>query len=190
MLAFSYLWPCELAKSSNQCRFCHSGNFTSQMVQAQSWQDFEFPVQDIVDVVRYAVDEDPEVKILQMTAGSTFRPDTEIERYGTILKEIDRQVGLAKVGGGILFLTPPSDPTILDRLIDAGAGKLAFDMDVWDEKLFEKYCPGKAKYTTRQQHLDALLYIADKYGPNRACSVFVAGLEPVEVFARKFYVSY
>ncbi|HBT78000.1 MAG TPA: hypothetical protein DEB39_13990 [Planctomycetaceae bacterium] len=180
MLAFSYLWPCELAKSINQCRFCHSGNTTSQMVQAETWQDFDFSVRDIVDVVRYAVDEDPKAKILQMTAGSTFRPDAEINRYVAILADIERRVGLAKVDGGILFLTPPSDPTTLDRLIDAGAGRLAFDMDVWDETLFEKYCPGKAKYTTRRQHLDALLYVADKYGPNRAFSVFVAGLEPLD----------
>lgn len=180
MLAFSYLWPCELAKSINQCRFCHCGNFTSQMVQAKAWQDFEFPVQDIVDVVRFAVDEDPKVKILQMTAGSTFHPNEEVDRYVAILNEIERRIGLAKVGGGVFFLTPPSDLTKLDRLVDAGAGRLAFDMDVWDEKLFEKYCPGKAKFTTRQQHLDALLYVSEKYGPNRACSVLVAGLEPLD----------
>lgn len=180
MLAFSYLWPCELAKSIKQCRFCHCGNFTSQMVQANTWQDFEFPVQDIVDVVRYAVEEDPGAKILQLTAGSTFRPDEEIKRYAIILNEIQKQVGLEKVDGGILFLTPPKDPTILDQLIDAGAGRLAFDMDIWDENLFKKYCPGKAEYTMRKRHLDALLYIAEKYGPNRACSVLVAGLEPLE----------
>ena len=180
MLAFSYLWPCELAKSANQCRFCHCGNFTSQMVQAKTWQDFAFSPQDIAEVVRFAVDEAPRAKVLQMTAGSTFRPDTEIERYTEILQEIERQVGLSKVGGGILFLTPPSDPTRLDRLFDCGIGRTAFDMDIWDAALFEQYCPGKAKYTTRKQHLDALLYVAEKFGPNRACSVFVAGLEPVE----------
>ncbi len=180
MLAFAYLWPCELAKTNNQCRFCHSGNFTNQMVQAKTWQDFAYPVQDVVDVVRFAVDEDPRVKILQMTAGSTFDPDKEVEHYVTLLNEIERQVGLAKVDGGILFLTPPKNPKELDRLIDAGAGRLAFDMDIWDEKLFAQYCPGKATFTSRKQHLDALLYVAEKFGPNRACSVFVAGLEPVE----------
>jgi hypothetical protein len=180
MLAFSYLWACEIAKTNNECRFCHCGNFTSQMVRAKCWQDFEFPVQDVVDVVQFAVDNDPQTKILQMTAGSTFQPDAEIDRYVSILKEIERRVGLAKVNGGILFLTPPHKPALLDKLFDAGAGRLAFDLDIWDEKLFEKYCPGKAKYTTRKQHLAALFYAAEKYGPKRACSVFVAGLEPVE----------
>ena len=180
MLAFSYLWPCELAKTMNQCRFCHCGNFTSQMVQSQCWQDFEFPIEDIVDVVQFAVEEDPVVKILQLTAGSTFNPDAEIDRYVAILNGIDRRIGLGKVNGGILFLTPPTDPTLLDRLADAGAGRLVFDLDIWDETLFEKYCPGKAKNTTRKRHLDALLYVAEKHGPNRACSVFVAGLEPID----------
>ena len=180
MLAFPYLWPCELAKSIIPCRFCHSGNFTSQMVQSQCWQDFEYPVRDIVDVVQFAIEKDPGVKILQLTAGSTFAPDREIDRYVAILNEIDSRVGLEKVNGGILFLTPPSDPVHLNRLVDAGAGRLAFDLDIWDETLFAQYCPGKAKYAPHKQHLDALLFIADNYGPNRACSVFVAGLEPID----------
>lgn len=180
MLAFSYLWPCELAKSGNECRFCHCGNFTSQMVRNHLWKDFEFPVEDIVEVVQYAVETDPKARVLQMTAGSTRDPDAEIDRYTEILREIDRRVGLEKVGGGILFLTPPKNPGNLDRLFEAGIGRVAFDLDIWNETLFEQLCPGKARYTTQKQHLDALHYVAEKYGPNRACSVFVAGLEPIE----------
>ena len=42
--------------------------------------------------------------------------------------------------------------------------------------------PGKVKFTTRQRHVDALKYVAKEYGPNKACSTFVVGLEPVESF--------
>ena len=40
--------------------------------------------------------------------------------------------------------------------------------------------PGKMKYTGRKRHLDALEYIAAKYGKNTACSNFIVGLEPAE----------
>ena len=42
--------------------------------------------------------------------------------------------------------------------------------------------PGKVKFTTRQRHVDALKYVAKEYGPNKACSTFVVGLEPIESF--------
>ena len=178
MLAFSYLWPCSLAISGNPCRFCHAGNATLQAVEAKQWADFQQTPQDVAEVVKYAVETDPNVKILQLTAGSTLNADAEIERYVEILNAIDKAVGIEKIPP-IIFLTPPSDFKLLDKLFDAGVGKIACDMDIWSEEIFNEFCPGKAKYTSRQRHLDALLYIADKYGPNRACSVFVAGLEPI-----------
>lgn len=179
MLAFSYLWPCGLAISGLPCRFCHSGNATLQAVQENQWADFRQTPQEVAEIVQYAFEKGPQVKILQLTAGSTVDADEEIDRYVEILNAIDKTLGIAKIPP-IIFLTPPTDVKLLDKLFDAGVGKVACDMDIWDETLFNEFCPGKKKYTSRKRHLDALLYIANKYGPNRACSVFVAGLEPVE----------
>ncbi len=55
-------------------------------------------------------------------------------------------------------------------------------MEIWDEAIAQQICPGKAKLTGRQRHLDALLHIAGTRGPNKACSTFVVGLEPAESF--------
>lgn len=180
MLSFAYLWPCELAKSGNECRFCHAGNATARMVHSKSRIDFTFPPEDIVEVIRYAIETDPRTNVLQLTAGSSFDPDGELERYVNLLARLDKEIGISRIGEIVIFLTPPKDPKKLDRLYDAGVSRIACDLDIWDEFLFEKYCPGKAKFTTHKQHLDALLYASEKYGPNRACSVFVAGLEPLD----------
>ncbi|MDR1898346.1 MAG: radical SAM protein [Prevotellaceae bacterium] len=169
MLAFACLWLCDIAQSGRPCGFCHTGQLSAP----------EHTVSDMIEIIRYAVENDPQTKILQMTAGSTFSPETEIDRYVEILKAIDRETGLSKVPT-IIYLTPPSDMRRLDRLFDAGVDQIACDMDIWDEALFTKICPGKAQFTTRQRYLDALLYIAERFGRNRACCVFVAGLEPVE----------
>lgn len=40
--------------------------------------------------------------------------------------------------------------------------------------------PGKMRHTGRERHLKALEYIAAAYGPNKACSNFIVGLEPIE----------
>lgn len=171
MLAFSCMWRCEIAQSGNACGFCHTGSLTSP----------EHSLSEMMEVIRYAVDESPKTKVLQLTAGSTFNPEAEIDRYVEILQAIDKEIGIEKVPTTI-FLTPPSDVRQLDRLFEAGVSRIACDMDIWDERLFNKICPGKAKINTRQRYLDALYYIADNYGKNRACCVFVGGIEPVDSF--------
>ena len=50
----------------------------------------------------------------------------------------------------------------------------------WDEERARTITPGKIEFTTRKRHLDALQYIADTYGPNRAFSNFIIGIEPFE----------
>ena len=70
----------------------------------------------------------------------------------------------------------------LDALFNAGVDRIACDIEIWNEELFARICPGKSKWTGRQRCLDALLYVARKYGANRACSTFVVGLEPAEDF--------
>jgi hypothetical protein len=181
MLSFPYLWRCDIAISGHPCRFCHCGNGTRQAVEAKQWVDFDYTSDEVAEVVKYAVETNPQVKVLQLTAGSSLDADTEIDRYVKILNAIDKAVGIEKIPP-IIFLTPPKDVRLLDKLFDAGVGKVACDLDIWNETIFNEYCPGKTKYTSRKRHLDSLLYIAEKYGPNRACSVFVTGLEPLESF--------
>jgi len=167
MLSFACLWRCEITQSGNACGFCHTGNLAVP----------DHSLSEMMEIIRFAVQQSPKTKILQLTAGSTFNPESEIDRYVKILNAIDTAIGIEKVPT-IIYLTPPSDVKQLDRLFDAGVSQIACDMDIWDESLFQKICPGKAKITTRQRYLDALYYIADHYGPNRACCVFVASIEP------------
>ena len=168
-LTIACLWRCEITQSGNACEFCHTGNY---VYPYQS-------VSEMMEVVRYAVEESPKVKTLKLTAGSTYNPAGEIDRYVEILNGIDATVGLDKLPT-LIYLTPPSDLKNIDRLFDAGVSSIACDLDIWDEKLFNRICPGKAEITTRRRYLDALCYIADRYGKNRACCIFVAGIEPVE----------
>jgi hypothetical protein len=168
-LTIACLWRCEITQSGNACAFCHTGNY---VYPYQS-------VAEMMEVVRYAVEESPKVTSLKLTAGSTFNPESEIDRYVDILKAVDATIGLDKLST-LIYLTPPSDVKQIDRLFDAGVRHIACDLDIWDERLFHSICPGKATITTRQRYLDALYHIADRYGPNRACCIFVAGVEPAE----------
>ena len=51
-----------------------------------------------------------------------------------------------------------------------------------ESKFIYSYNPGKVKFTGKQRQLDCLDYIAQTYGPNKACSSFIVGVEPAESF--------
>jgi len=50
-------------------------------------------------------------------------------------------------------------------------------LELWDEKRAAGVTPGKIEFTTRERHLAALEYIAAKYGPGKAFSNFIIGIE-------------
>ena len=169
MLYIACLWRCELGTSGNPCGFCHTWNYAYP----------DHSLSEMMEVIRYAVEESPKVKILHLTSGSLLNSEDEIERYVKFLRAIDATVGIEKLPT-LIYLTPPSDLKLLDRLFDAGVSWISCNLDVWDERIFQKICPGKAQIITRQRYLDAMYYIADRYGPNRACCAFVAGIEPAD----------
>ena len=112
-----------------------------------------------------------------------MNPQAECRTVKILLDEINSTVGLEKVQGEILvYTTPPSDPTAVDQVFEAGADRVACSLEVWDEELAKLITPGKWKLTGRKRHLDCLQYISKEYGPNKACSSFVVGIEPAESF--------
>ena len=70
---------------------------------------------------------------------------------------------------------------VIDRYFDLGASRIACSLEVWDDRLSESITPGKRSFTTKERHLDALTYIADKYGPGKSFCNFIIGLEPFEM---------
>jgi len=183
VLSFPYLWPCEFAKAGLACKFCHCGNMTQLQAAAGTFQEFSFTPQDVADVVDYAVNHAKGVRYVQVTGGSTKDAGGECHKTAEMLGAIRDVADLPAVGGElIVYTTPPSRPSDVDRLFAAGADRIACDIEIWDEALAPQICPGKTRFTGRRRHLDTLLYVAQKYGPNKACSAFVVGLESAESF--------
>jgi hypothetical protein len=92
-------------------------------------------------------------------------------------------VGLNNIPGEVLvYTTPPANPEAVDQVFEAGASRIACSLEVWSEELGQTITPGKRKFSGSQRYLDCLKYIARKYGPNKACSSFVVGIEPVDSY--------
>ena len=181
VVSFPYLWPCQFAMGGQPCEFCYQGNMTWAMKQAgQPMPRIALP-DDVAEAVEYCVRNDG-VRDVQLTGGSEVDSARgEVPLVSKILAAIDRRVGLDNIPGEIyVYTSAPKDPTAVDALFEAGVDRVAYDLNVWDEAIFEKACPGISQHVGRQQQLRALEYAAQRHGPNKICSAFVIGLEPLE----------
>ena len=63
------------------------------------------------------------------------------------------------------------------RLRDAGVRIYHPNFEIWDKRLFELYCPGKARHIGRDEWIHRILDAADVFGPEGVIPNFVAGVE-------------
>jgi len=181
VVSFPYLWPCQFALGGQPCQFCYQGNMTLTMKQAgQPLPPIASP-DDVAEVVEYCVREGG-IRDVQLTGGSEVDSARgEVPLVVDILTAIDRRVGLDNIPGEIyVYTSAPKDPAAVDALFEAGVDRVAYDLNVWDESIFEQACPGISRHVGREQQLRALEYAARRHGPNKVCSAFVIGLEPLE----------
>jgi hypothetical protein len=175
ILAFHYLWPCQFARGGEACAFCF------QALADVAGMNLPSPTaQEAGEMVAWGL-RDGCVKEVQLTGGSRFSPSGECPQVAAILRGIDAAAGLHNIPGAIYaYLSAPAQPEAVDEVFAAGADRIAHDLNVWDEQLHAQVCPGHARHIGRERQLKALEYVARKYGPNKACSGFVVGLEPLE----------
>lgn len=179
-VAFQCLWPCEYAQAGQPCQFCFSGGQFHVLAKRGKPMPFIPPARDVAEVINYAIDHN-QVNSVQITGGSMFSSKDEERHIMPYMQAINESVGRDRLTGEILlYITPPDSNEVIDRYFALGADRIACSLEVWDDALAKKITPGKRNYTTKQRHLNALQYIAEQYGPNKAFSNFVIGLEPVE----------
>ncbi len=183
-VVFGYEWPCDYAKAGFPCHYCHSGHETA--AQAKHGECVKEPISavDMAEMVNASLADDLAVSILY-TGGSTFDGVAEHTYLSRFIDGMNSYIGRQNIPGQILFyLTPPKNLNQLDHYIANGIDKLAMSVEVWDEDLAEKITPGKIKYTTRERHLRALNYAAEKFGGNHVFCQLVVGCEPLESAAQ------
>lgn len=182
-LAFQCLWACDYACASEPCQFCFSGGTFHSLTKKKKPLPAFPTAQDVAEIVQYAIMDEKCANSIQLTGGSTFDSEKECQVIKGYLDAINSKVGRENIPGELLlYITPPKDPKMVDQFFQAGVDRIACSIEVWDEELAKIITPGKFKFTGRKRHLDCLEYIAKEYGPNKACSSFIIGIELTESF--------
>lgn len=111
--------------------------------------------------------------------------DRGLSFISNMLKYIRATLGIDLVAGSASTV-PPREFRYIHQIYDAGIEYITFNLEVFDKELFEKYCPGKAKYIGRQHYFDCYKEAVEIFGPGRVRSNFVAGMEPIESMVEGF----
>jgi hypothetical protein len=174
-VSFQSLWPCEYAAAGRPCEFCFSGaDDESRAKKGRPLPDAVSP-EDFADVVHYAVNA-AGMNSLQITGGSTFDGISESKHITSYLASMDPALKAA-LREILLYISPPYDKSLIDSYFTLGASRIACSIELWDEALAAKITPGKTADSGRGKYLGALSYIAEKYGPARAFTNFIIGIE-------------
>lgn len=105
--------------------------------------------------------------------GGTYIPFSENIQY--FLKIIQ---GIREIDATIPIWVECIPPAIddIDKLIDAGATAFGFNIEIWDQKIREKICPGKSQIS-RDCYLQAMKHVVKRLGHNCVGSCIIVGLD-------------
>jgi len=165
---------CHFWEEKTPCSYC---SFVKQKETVYTPES----LQDLRETVDEALKEEGRWSVLFLSGGSDPRGSSAYENtadeYVKALKMLQKSFGTEKVYARIVANAFPKDQLL--RLKEAGAVTYEPHLEVWDEKLFELICPGKAKYFGRQYWIDSALSAVEIFGRGNVCTQFVGGVELV-----------
>ncbi|MBW1604274.1 radical SAM protein [Streptomyces sp. JJ66] len=103
----------------------------------------------------------------------------EADFYGGYAQAIEERFPGRWIGKVVAQALPKAD---VQRFHDYGIRIYHPNYEVWDERLFQLYCPGKERYVGRAEWHRRILDSADVFGPRNVIPNFVAGVEMAEPF--------
>lgn len=108
--------------------------------------------------------------------GGTYIPlEENVEYFSTIIKHIRKYNTKIPIW---VEMVPPKLEDI-ERLIDDGATAFGFNIEIWNNDLRHKICPGKSQIS-KEHYLEACKFVLDKLGGNSVGSCLIVGLDTYE----------
>lgn len=173
-LFFCYQNYCSHFSKREECLFCNLVSATETYGSLRKKD-----LNDIGEVAKAAFSEG-QVKHVLLTGGC-FSHQKEIELITEVLESIRMHTGFDRIPGTILP-SPARGLEEINQYYNAGIDALGFSMEIWDEKLYQAICPGKAKDISHDKFLDSIKLAVKVFGEGNVYGVFVMGLEPKKTF--------
>ena len=176
---------CHYWGDKEECKFCDINHNLREIRKLSGDHVTADAIKDkdrVVEVLAAMVEEpDPAKRLITiiMTGGSIVRkvrggPDNAADFNVPFVEAIRERIGMRIP---IVMITESQPMDRLQRLVDAGITSHNANLEVWDERLFNIYSPGKQKYIGYDVWVDRLVEAVGILGEGRVSPNMVSGLE-------------
>jgi hypothetical protein len=168
---------CQYHGAEEECQFCDiNRNYRQQKETGRSYTAVK-SVEEILEALEIIASTDSDSKAYTVTGGSitgTLEGMSEIDFYVRYPEAIEKRWPGRWISKVVVQALPKDE---VRRLRDAGVEVYHPNFEIWDKRLFELYCPGKARHVGRDEWIRRILDAATVFGPDRVIPNFVAGVE-------------
>ncbi len=170
---------CQYFGAEEECQFCDiNHNYRQQKNIGRPYTGIKTP-EEILEALTIIQDKDVDrtSHAYTVTGGSVtskLNGMTESEFYAKYARAIEKRFPGRWIGKAVVQALPEDEVKLLK---EAGYTIYHPNYEVWDQKLFEVICPGKARYIGRTEWIQRILGAAKIFGPENVIPNFVAGIE-------------
>ncbi len=170
---------CQYFGAEEECQFCDiNHNYRQQKNVGRPYTGVKSP-EEILEALAIIDDKDTErlSHAYTVTGGSVtskLNGQSEAEFYAQYARAIEKRFPGRWTGKAVVQALPEDEVRILK---EAGYSIYHPNYEVWDKRLFETLCPGKARYVGREEWIRRILESATIFGPENVIPNFVAGIE-------------
>ncbi len=168
---------CQYFGAQEECQFCDiNENYRQQKKSGRSYTPVK-SVEEIVEALEIIASMDSDSKAYTVTGGSItgkLEGMSEIDFYVRYPEAIEQRWPGRWISKVVVQALSKQE---VQRLRDVGVQIYHPNYEVWDKRLFEIFCAGKARYIGRDEWIRRILDAATVFEPDRVIPNFVAGVE-------------
>jgi hypothetical protein len=168
---------CQYFGAKEECQFCDiNENYRQQTKSGRPYTSIK-SVEEIIEALEIVASTDGASKAYTVTGGSvtgSLEGMSEIDFYIRYPEAIEKRWPGRWISKMVVQALLKDE---VQRLRDVGVQIYHPNFEIWDKQLFERYCPGKARYIGRDEWVRRILDAASVFGPERVIPNFVAGVE-------------
>jgi hypothetical protein len=168
---------CQYFGAQEECQFCDiNENYRQQKNSGRSYTTVK-TVEEILEALEIIASSDSDSRAYTVTGGSitgSLDGKSEVEFYVRYPEAIERRWPRKWISKVVVQALPKDD---VQRFYDVGVQVYHPNFEIWDKRLFELYCPGKARHVGRDEWIRRILDSASVFGADRVIPNFVAGVE-------------
>jgi len=168
---------CQYFGFQEECRFCDINENYRQQVKAGRPYRTVKPLDEVLEALAIIAETSTRAHAYTLTGGSitkTLQGQSEADFYAAYARAIEERFPGRWISKVVAQALPEDEQR---KFKDAGVSIYHPNYEVWDARLFDLLCPGKASYVGREEWHRRILAGRDIFGAESVIPNFVAGIE-------------